>query len=1293
MFKITQTQILEWVKDGNAETLSTFFESSLQHNQIGLNSFFKMVDQEKRNVVHWAAYLGQFALLEKWLQQNSQFIDLNQVDLHHYTAIELASIKGFMKEYNSQLQFKLIKLLVDHQAKMPIENKYKRANPLHWAYYYGNENLIEFLLCNYPDLQYQLDQFEMYPIDYLFLENRPEEYQKNYKKIFANTVQEYALQNNGYEFRSIRNLNTQRTIAQRSQSLKSNHLDNRITITDLNQPQLKEPANELDSVDQEKINQHLQCGQTAMTLMSKMQQTGTCQQKRDSISSRISQQFKLIQERMKKLPNKNVQNELPFEDSQQDLHEPEAEKIPSLKILQPRNTIFTNPNCNITENIDNPCTSKNELESERNQQKVFLQQDEEFGRLFKTNNIPSRSEQSKYLPSQYQQSQAPSQFGRQLSQDIQISQDDFRPSIKDFSRIKQMRPSLKKPGQKLLKRKSTILKETYTVFHYAKSQTKKQLFQCRLQFWSARIEATEFFQYFLKQKCNPFLIQYQGFNCLHIAAHKGKYKILKLILEADYEYQEFKDLQQLHRSINVVQFTKTLIKKNIFDKLEAFNLMTQQNPSNALHLSTEINNLDCIQILLENGVSKNELNYRCLMPMELTFDEQMVNFYENKGKEQSFNLMGFIYVIQTSGNQDLCQDIVLLQLQNIRETFEQRNMEFEFFIINTPNYRYLQDGREHCVKHRYYIIKLSQDTIYKLADNYQIECYHFTKKHLTKFQYSDQGHYEFPKPLQLQQLIINVLNEEFDLDKFVLEGLVVSHFPLEDIKKSQQVNQQWKKLQYGCIRDTIRIKTHQIALAPLNLIASYYGPVIAWYIAFNVQIVGWLIIPALVGSTIQLYQLIAEQIHASILPSYALFMSLWATLFMEKWKNRESELKYLWDMHKFKQQEPQRVMYTGLYHVEKCTRKVEVYDSFTTFKRRLIAEFPIILLGFTIILVSFLAFNQWQQQQDPQNVYMPIIINSLNGVSMTVLCDLYKRLCKFVVNWENHRFSSEMQHSYVLKVFLFEFLISYISVVYAVLFKTDQTQLTLSIASIIITRGLISNLQSNCLPFLIYKYLKWGMQGQFNAFKALKQQFKICDMQYVREKLDPDKQLELLQMMEDSNNKQPQKDLYEEYTNIAIQFGYTTMFSPAFAAAPLFFLLYQFINLQFSISNYQEVLKRERAQAADSIGIWLSIFEIMNYCSTFMNCLVIGIVNKAEFQGLIGDSNPLIQVLVLAAIEHILLLIKYILGIMIPDCPYWVSKELRKYAYFEGQSAKECLDIEESIAKQAQIDDDRQIII
>lgn len=45
-------------------------------------------------------------------------------------------------------------------------------------------------------------------------------------------------------------------------------------------------------------------------------------------------------------------------------------------------------------------------------------------------------------------------------------------------------------------------------------------------------------------------------------------------------------------------------------------------------------------------------------------------------------------------------------------------MEFEFLIINTPNYKYMINGKEHCVKHHYYVIKLSADTIYKLADIY-----------------------------------------------------------------------------------------------------------------------------------------------------------------------------------------------------------------------------------------------------------------------------------------------------------------------------------------------------------------------------------------------------------------------------------------------------------------------------------------------------------------------------------------------------------------------------------------------
>lgn len=53
---------------------------------------------------------------------------------------------------------------------------------------------------------------------------------------------------------------------------------------------------------------------------------------------------------------------------------------------------------------------------------------------------------------------------------------------------------------------------------------------------------------------------------------------------------------------------------------------------------------------------------------------------------------------------------------------------------------------------------------------------------------------------------------------------------------------------------------------------------------------------------------------------------------------------------------------------------------------------------------------------------------------------------------------------------------------------------------------------------------------------------------------------------------------------------------------------------------------------------------------------------------MIGNNDPLVIAFALTAIEHVLILIKYILDVVIPDSPYWVEKELRKYAYLEAKS-------------------------
>jgi hypothetical protein len=60
------------------------------------------------------------------------------------------------------------------------------------------------------------------------------------------------------------------------------------------------------------------------------------------------------------------------------------------------------------------------------------------------------------------------------------------------------------------------------------------------------------------------------------------------------------------------------------------------------------------------------------------------------------------------------------------------------------------------------------------------------------------------------------LNEEFDVDEFILEGLVIQHFPIQDYDRYNQMVKFWKEELYDCIIDTMSLETKQRALRPLH---------------------------------------------------------------------------------------------------------------------------------------------------------------------------------------------------------------------------------------------------------------------------------------------------------------------------------------------------------------------------------------------------------------------------------------------------------------------------------------------
>jgi anoctamin-10 len=77
----------------------------------------------------------------------------------------------------------IVQLLVNHGANLHHHPKGEN-NALHWACYYGNKTLVYYLLETDAKLLYKPNSDDLYPIDYLFFENKPNCYKFPFLYIF-----------------------------------------------------------------------------------------------------------------------------------------------------------------------------------------------------------------------------------------------------------------------------------------------------------------------------------------------------------------------------------------------------------------------------------------------------------------------------------------------------------------------------------------------------------------------------------------------------------------------------------------------------------------------------------------------------------------------------------------------------------------------------------------------------------------------------------------------------------------------------------------------------------------------------------------------------------------------------------------------------------------------------------------------------------------------------------------------------------------------------------------------------
>ncbi|XP_032903105.1 anoctamin-8 [Amblyraja radiata] len=263
---------------------------------------------------------------------------------------------------------------------------------------------------------------------------------------------------------------------------------------------------------------------------------------------------------------------------------------------------------------------------------------------------------------------------------------------------------------------------------------------------------------------------------------------------------------------------------------------------------------------------------------------------------------------------------------------------------------------------------------------------------------------------------------------------------------------------------------------PIDEICDYFGVKIAMYFSWLGYYTWSMIYPAVIGFGLWAFTESDQTSRDVICVIFALFNIVWTTLFLEGWKRQSAELAYRWgtlDRPAELIEEP-RSQFRGVKRVSPVTGCEDFY--YSPWKRRLFQYFvslPVCLFGLCFVFLTMLICFELQEfvtsiKELPRVVsYFPTV---LLAVVVTVLDDVYKKIAYWLNDMENYRLQSAYEKHLIIKLVLFQFVNSYLSLFYIGFYLKDMERLKETLAALLITRQVISNMKEVLRPIFYERY-------------------------------------------------------------------------------------------------------------------------------------------------------------------------------------------------------------------------------
>uniref|UniRef100_A0A8C5HTW7 Anoctamin n=1 Tax=Gouania willdenowi TaxID=441366 RepID=A0A8C5HTW7_GOUWI len=308
---------------------------------------------------------------------------------------------------------------------------------------------------------------------------------------------------------------------------------------------------------------------------------------------------------------------------------------------------------------------------------------------------------------------------------------------------------------------------------------------------------------------------------------------------------------------------------------------------------------------------------------------------------------------------------------------------------------------------------------------------------------------------------INFLEGQPIIPELSARGVIQQVFPLHEERILSQLMKSW--VQAVCEKQ------------PLDDICDYFGVKIAMYFAWLGFYTTSMLFPAVIGFVLWMLTESDQTSRDICCVVFALFNVVWATLFLERWKRRGAELAYKWgtlDAQAESLEEP-RPQFRGVKRCSPITGCEEFY--YPPWRRRVfrwLVSLPICILCLCFVFLVMLICFELQEfvmgiKEMPRLArFIPKI---MLAITVTACDEVYRKIACWLNDMENYRLQSAYEKNLIIKMVLFQFVNSYLSLFYIGFYLKDMERLKEMLLVLFLAQGLQRQVRVNVLPFLFLK--------------------------------------------------------------------------------------------------------------------------------------------------------------------------------------------------------------------------------